>query len=336
MKEALLYEKAEGLKVRCCLCPHLCLIQDTKKGICGVRQNWGGILYSNVYGRVVARNIDPIEKKPLFHFYPGSTTYSIASVGCNLRCRHCQNADISQYPKLHDDIPGTLMEPEQVSAAAVSSGCNSISYTYTEPTMFFEFALDCAKAAKELGLKNIFVSNGFTSTSAVEKIAPYLDAINIDLKGDDDFYLKVEGARLGPVLDSIKLYKLLGVWVEVTTLVIPGYNDSEDFLTWAAGFIRSVDPAIPWHVTGFHPSYQMTGIEPTSHETLIRARGIGLKAGLKYVYVGNLPDIDGENTRCSSCGTLLIERKGFFVKKVSLHSGKCPSCNEPLDGVWLG
>ncbi|MCE5312791.1 MAG: AmmeMemoRadiSam system radical SAM enzyme [Nitrospiraceae bacterium] len=335
MKEALLYEKAEGLRVKCGLCPHECLIPDTKKGICGVRQNWGGVLYSNVYGRVAARNIDPIEKKPLFHFHPASSSYSIATVGCNLRCMHCQNFDISQYPKHHEDIPGIEMTPGQVAADAAENNCASIAYTYTEPTIFFEFALDCAMAAKEQGIKNVFVSNGFTARTAVEMISPYLDAINIDLKGDEDFYKKVEGARLGPVLDSISLYKGLGIWVEVTTLVIPGYNDSDDFLNWAAGFINSVDPAIPWHVTGFYPAYQMPDVTPTPMSTLRRAREIGLKSGLKYVYTGNLPGDDGENTRCSSCRELLIERKGFFIKEINLKSGRCPSCGQLLDGVGL-
>jgi len=335
MKEALLYEKAESLRVKCLLCPHSCLIADTKKGMCGVRHNRGGTLYSDVYGKVAARNTDPIEKKPLFHFYPGSKSYSIATVGCNMRCLHCQNADISQYPKYNQGVPGMDMSPHDVVAEAVACSCQSIAYTYTEPTVFFEFALDCAKLAKKQGLLNVFVTNGFTSREAVEMIAPYLDAVNIDLKGDDEFYKNIEGAALNPVLDSIRLYKLLGIWVEITTMIIPGYNDSDSFLEWAAGFIKSVDPAVPWHVSRFYPAYKMNNVGSTPAATLDRARSIGLKTGLKYIYGGNLPEKSVQNTFCSSCGELLIERNGFFVEKMNLESSICPVCGYKLEGVGL-
>lgn len=230
MKEAMFYERLGDRKVRCFLCAQHCIISPGKRGICAVRENIEGTLYSLVYGKIVAHHIDPIEKKPLFHFYPGSRSYSIATVGCNFRCLHCQNYDISQYPKIYPDIPGEKMSPEEVVREAEISGCQSISYTYTEPTIFFEFAYDCARIAHEKGIKNVFVSNGYTSPEATRAIAPYLDANNIDLKGDDNFYKKVAGARLQPVLDTIKLMKELGVWVEVTTLIIPAYNDSEDFI----------------------------------------------------------------------------------------------------------
>ncbi|MBN2654891.1 MAG: AmmeMemoRadiSam system radical SAM enzyme [Nitrospirae bacterium] len=335
MKEALLYEKAEGFKVRCLLCPHKCTIADTKRGLCGARHNRGGTLYSDVYGKVAARNVDPVEKKPLFHFYPASRSYSIATVGCNFRCLHCQNSEISQYPKHNEAVPGIDMSPQDVVSEAAASGCQSISYTYTEPTVFFEFALDCAKLAKKRGLLNIFVTNGFTSRDAIEMIAPYLDAVNVDLKGDEEFYKNVEGGRLKPVLDSIRLYKLLGIWVEITTMIIPGFNDSDRFLEWAAEFIKSVDPAVPWHVSRFYPTYKMNDISSTPASTLERARSIGLNAGLKYIYEGNLPERPAENTNCSSCGELLIERNGFFVKKVNLQSSVCPRCGYKLEGVGL-
>lgn len=335
MKEAMFYEQLADKKVRCFLCAQRCIILPGKRGICAVRENIDGTLYSLVYGKVIARHIDPIEKKPLFHFYPGSRSYSIATVGCNFRCLHCQNYDISQYPKVYPDIPGEEMTPEEVVREAELAGCESISYTYTEPTIFFEFVYDCARLAHEKGIKNVFVSNGYTSPEATRTIAPYLDGNNIDLKGDDNFYKKVAGARLQPVLDTIKLMKELGVWVEVTTLIIPRYNDSDDFLKRAAEFIRSIDPSIPWHVTQFYPAYKLTDQPRTPISTLRRARGIGLKAGLKHVYEGNVPGEGGENTYCPSCGELLIERFGFTLTKVNMKNSTCQRCGTHIDGIGM-
>ncbi|HMK56322.1 MAG TPA: AmmeMemoRadiSam system radical SAM enzyme [Dissulfurispiraceae bacterium] len=335
MKEAMFYEKIGDGKVKCHLCCQYCTIPIGKRGICAVRENNDGVLNTLVYGRVVARHIDPIEKKPLFHFHPGSRSYSIATVGCNFRCLHCQNYDISDYPKQHPGIPGNNMTAEQVVMEAEMSGCLSISYTYTEPTVFMEFAYDCARLAHKRGIRNVFVSNGYTSPSATRVIAPYLDANNIDLKGDDNFYKKVVGARLQPVLDTIKLMKDLGVWVEITTLIIPTLNDSDEFLQWAAGFIRSVDPAIPWHVTQFHPTHKLLDKPRTPVSTLKRAREIGLAAGLKYVYEGNVPGEGGENTYCHSCGKLLVERIGFFLKTVAVEDSKCPHCSAVVEGRGL-
>jgi len=329
------YEKIGDGKVKCHLCCQYCTIPIGKRGICAVRENNDGVLNTLVYGRVVARHIDPIEKKPLFHFHPGSRSYSIATVGCNFRCLHCQNYDISDYPKQHPGIPGNNMTAEQVVMEAEMSGCLSISYTYTEPTVFMEFAYDCARLAHKRGIRNVFVSNGYTSPSATRVIAPYLDANNIDLKGDDNFYKKVVGARLQPVLDTIKLMKDLGVWVEITTLIIPTLNDSDEFLQWAAGFIRSVDPAIPWHVTQFHPTHKLLDKPRTPVSTLKRAREIGLAAGLKYVYEGNVPGEGGENTYCHSCGKLLVERIGFFLKTVAVEDSKCPHCSAVVEGRGL-
>lgn len=335
MKEALLYEKLSDKKVKCYLCNQYCIIKPGKRGICAVRENIDGILYTLVYGKIVARHIDPIEKKPLFHFYPGSRSYSIATVGCNFRCMHCQNYEISQYPKEYPDIPGEEMTPEQVVKEAELTGCKSISYTYTEPTIFFEFAYDCARLAHEKGIKNVFVSNGYTSPEATEMIAPYLDANNIDLKGDDEFYKKIVGARLNPVLETIKLMKKLGVWVEVTTLIIPDHNDSDDFLKWVAEFIKSVDPSMPWHVTQFYPTYHLLDKPRTPISTLRRARDIGLKAGLKYVYEGNVPGEGGENTYCPECGELLIERFGFSLTKINMKGSRCFKCGYVIAGIGM-
>ncbi|MGO9013404.1 MAG: AmmeMemoRadiSam system radical SAM enzyme [Dissulfurispiraceae bacterium] len=335
MHEARLYEKLDEGKVKCFLCPQYCSISPGKRGICGVRENSGGTLYSLVYGKVAAKHVDPIEKKPFFHFYPGSHSFSIAAVGCNFRCLHCQNYEISQYPKQNKDIPGEEMSPEEVVEEAVRAGCESIAYTYTEPTIFFEFAYDCARLAHKKGIRNVFVSNGYTSPDAIRLIAPYLDANNIDLKGDDDFYKKVVGAKLQPVLDTIKLMKELGIWVEVTTLIIPDYNDSDDFLTFAAQFIKSVDASIPWHVSQFYPTYKLFDKPRTPLITLRKAREIGLKAGLKYVYEGNVPGTGGENTLCPSCGALLIERIGFSLTHISMKDSKCEKCGARIDGVGM-
>ncbi len=334
MKEALFYEKLDDRKVRCFLCAHHCVIKDGKRGICAVRQNKEGVLYTLVYDKIISTNIDPIEKKPLFHFLPGSTSFSIATVGCNFRCEHCQNNDISQYPREHEDIIGKSVTPEAIVNSAESYGCESISYTYTEPTIFFEFAYDCAKLAQAKGIKNVFVSNGYTSPEATRTIAPYLHGNNIDLKGDNDFYKKLCGAKLEPVKETIRLMKELGVWVEVTTLIIPDYNDSEAVLRDIAEFIVSVDPAIPWHVTQFYPTYKLTDKPRTPVKTLRRAREIGFKTGLKYVYEGNVPGEGGENTYCPNCNKLLIKRFGFRISENNLRDGECPQCKIDIEGVW--
>lgn len=334
MKEAMFYEKGEDGKVRCFLCNHHCTIHDGKRGLCGVRENRGGILYSLVYGKVISMNVDPIEKKPLFHFLPSSTSFSIATVGCNFHCMHCQNFEISQYPKDHTGIPGYDVTPEEIVDGAVKNGCESISYTYTEPTIFFEFAYECAKLARSKGIRNVFVSNGYTSPEATRVIAPYLDGNNIDLKGDDAFYKKLCGARVEPVKETIRLMKELGVWVEVTTLIIPDYNDSENGLRDIAQFLVSIDPGIPWHVTQFYPTYKLTDKPRTPVQTLRRAREIGFEAGLKYVYEGNVPGEGGENTYCPQCKELLIARFGFSIRALRIEQGTCRKCGYRLEGVW--
>lgn len=335
MKEALLYEKVADGKVQCFLCSHRCRISPDKRGICAVRENRDGTLYTLVYGKIIAKHIDPIEKKPLFNFYPGSKSFSIATVGCNFRCEHCQNYDISQYPRKRRDIPGEETTPEQIVKEAETAGCKSISYTYTEPTIFLEFAYDCARLAREKGIKNVFVSNGYITPEATRLIAPYLDANNIDLKGDDNVYKKLCGAKLQPVLDTIRLMKELGVWVELTTLIIPSYNDSESFLKWTAEFIKSVSPDIPWHVTQFYPTYKLQDQPRTPVGVLRMAREIGLEAGLKYVYEGNVPGEGGENTYCHSCGEVLIGRIGYRLGAIKIKNSKCLNCGAKVSGVGL-
>jgi len=335
MKQAMVYEKLERGDVTCHLCAHNCLIHNGKRGLCAVRENQDGTLYSLVYGKVISSNMDPIEKKPLFHFLPGSTSLSIATVGCNFRCKHCQNYEISQYPHAEKfTIQGRDMTPEDIVNAAAEHGCESISYTYTEPTIFFEFAYDCAQLARTKGIRNVFVSNGYTGPDAARLVAPYLDANNIDLKGSDTFYRNICGARLQPVQDTIRLMKELGVWVEVTTLIIPDLNDAEKDLSDIAEFIASVDPAIPWHVSQFHPTYKLMDKPVTPVASLRRARDIGLRAGLKYVYEGNVPGEGGENTYCPSCGKLLIKRFGYAILKNALRGNSCSACNTPIEGIW--
>ena len=336
MKEALLYEKEKDQKVRCRACHHHCLINEGQRGICWVRENRQGTLYSLVYGKPIAAHVDPIEKKPLFHFLPGSTSFSLATAGCNFRCLFCQNADISQAKDLKR-IPGEVVPPEKIITAALQAECRSIAYTYTEPTIFLEYAQDVATLAREQGLRNVFVSNGFMTEASATELAGFIDADNLDLKSmKDDFYRKVCKARLQPVLDTIARLKQAGVWVEVTTLIIPGHNDSPEELTEIAQFIKSVGEGVPWHVTAFHPTFKMMDRPHTPAATLKKARDLGFKAGLRYVYTGNIPGVlEGtENTYCYGCQELLIDRMGYAIRKYRLKDGKCPKCQAEIDGVW--
>nr|MBF0221583.1 AmmeMemoRadiSam system radical SAM enzyme [Desulfobulbaceae bacterium] len=338
MKEASFYHVIDSSTstVQCDLCSHRCIIKIGKKGICNVRLNINGTLHSLVYGKLVSECSDPIEKKPLFHVLPGSLSYSIATVGCNFKCSHCQNHQISQYPiTTPDSVPGTLRTPSQVVDIASSQGCKSISYTYIEPTIFFEFAIETAELAHQKGLKNIFVSNGYTSPEATIKIAPFLDANNIDLKSfSDKFYQQICKAKLAPVLDTISLMKERGVWIEVTTLIIPGLNDSDAELGEIAKFLVGLDPEIPWHVSRFHPTYKLTTSPPTPPESLYRAKEIGHAAGLKYVYTGNIHGMGGEDTFCPECHKTVVKRSGYTIEKNCITDGKCPKCNSPIAGLW--
>ena len=292
MKEALFYKQEKNKLVQCLACEHKCVIQNGGVGVCNVRKNKGGKLYSLVYGKLIAQNIDPIEKKPLYHFLPGTLTYSIATVGCNFKCAHCQNADIAQFSEhiLEEEwISGSKTNPEDVVYLAIENNCESIAYTYTEPTIFVEFALDVMKLAKQAKLKNIWVSNGYFSLETFRAIQPYLDAINIDLKFFSDLtYKQVCGARLDPVLRNIKLCHENKVHIEVTTLIIPGLNDSNGELQQIANFLADIDLSLVWHVSAFHPANKMKDVSPTSISTLNRAKKIGLATGLKNVYIGNV------------------------------------------------
>lgn len=336
--EALLYERINDGKVQCRLCSHRCVIGDGSRGICGVRENTGGRLDTLVYDKIIALHVDPIEKKPLFHFLPGTLSFSVGTVGCNFKCRFCQNADIAQMPSDHNGrIIGDVVSPEEIVAGAVRSGCRSIAYTYTEPTVFFELAHETARLAHGRDLKNVFVTNGYMTAEALDMIGPYLDAANVDLKAfSDDFYKKQCGARLSPVLDTLRRMKKSGVFVEVTTLLIPGLNDDPAELAELAGFIRNdLGDDTPWHVSRFHPTHKLLDRPPTPHKTLGDAREIGQKAGLKFVYIGNIPGDNGENTFCPGCGRILIGRRGFAIMKNTIRDDRCPDCGAVISGVGM-
>ncbi|MCX8178233.1 MAG: AmmeMemoRadiSam system radical SAM enzyme [Candidatus Aenigmarchaeota archaeon] len=345
MKKCLLYEKIKG-NVKCTACSHYCIIQKNHTGLCGIRKNINGNLFLMAYGKAAAVNVDPVEKKPLYHFLPGSKIFSFGTFGCDFGCLFCQNWDISQPTReirskenkdelleeilssSHDIMPNDIVE------YASKNKIPSIAYTYNEPAVFFEYAYDTAKLAKRKGIKNVFVSNGYESKEAIAKIKKYLDAANIDLKSfSDEFYLKICKAKLEPVLKNIEKLYNLGIWIEITTLIIPGKNDSDKELNQIADFISSLSNKIPWHVTAFHPDYKMLDVKPTPLSMLIKAYKIGKKAGLKYVYAGNVSAGKYENTFCPKCKSLAIERHGFFNIKNNLNKGKC-KCGYKINGVW--
>jgi pyruvate formate lyase activating enzyme len=359
-REAAFYETLPDGRAHCTLCPHSCRITDGYRGACGVRINHRGKLFTLVYNRVACRQVDPIEKKPLFHFLPGTSAFSIATVGCCLQCPFCQNWELSQWPRerverrvewtcarepasvcaalaaLEDQVPGDVATPAEIVAAAKLWGAGSIAYTFSEPTVFFELAYDTAALARAQGLKNVFVTSGFIEEGPLRRIAPLLDAANVDLKFfRPESYARLSKARLEPVLDAIRLYHALGVWIEVTTLLVPGLNDSDDEIAHIAAFVRSVSPDVPWHVSRFHSAYRMTNTVPTPVATVRRARQIGLDAGLRYVYMGNMPGDEGGDTCCPGCGSRLIVRSGMHVRWNRVHQGACPRCGTAIAGVRM-
>ncbi|HUX55396.1 MAG TPA: AmmeMemoRadiSam system radical SAM enzyme [Bacteroidales bacterium] len=335
MKEALLYQKTNNNNVRCNLCAHRCIINPGKAGICMVRENIDGILYTKVYGRTIAQHIDPVEKKPLYHFYPGSKAYSVATPGCNFHCQFCQNWDISQLT--HSEIleSGQKATPEEIVLNAKQTGCKSIAYTYTEPTIFFEYSYDTARLAHEAGLKNIYVSNGYMTDDMLDIISPYLDAVNIDLKAfREETYRHLMGARLQPVLDSLKKIKQLGTWIEVTSLIIPGINDDSSEIRDMSNFVASeLGADVPWHISRFFPAYKMKDVPATPLKTLQAAKEIGMEAGLNYVYIGNTANISDMNTKCPQCDYVLIERLNFGIIKNNIKEWHCPNCGTKIAGV---
>jgi pyruvate formate lyase activating enzyme len=337
--EAILWERlaSDDPRVRCNLCAHRCVIPPGRAGACCVRENAGGTLYTLVYGRAIAQNVDPIEKKPLFHFQPGSRSFSIATAGCNFRCAFCQNWAISQLPREQRVVPGQPAATADIVRAARRSGCSSIAYTYTEPTIYAEYALDIAAQAQTLGLRNVFVSNGYMTPELLNLMSGLIDGINVDLKaGRGEFYHRLSGASLEPVLANLKTIRQLGIWLEVTTLVIPGLNDSDAELRWVARYLfEELGPDVPWHISRFYPQYHMSDVVPTPTGTLERAWGIGREAGLHYVYVGNVPGHGTESTRCPICGVTVIERRGYRTSVVALREGTCARCGASIAGVEM-
>jgi len=336
MKEALLYEKLPNHSVRCNLCAHHCVIPNGKLGVCRVRKNMDGVLYTLVYGRTISQNVDPVEKKPLYHFYPGSLAYSIATPGCSFRCQWCQNWQISQMPQERDLIAGSLAAPEQIVYRALETGSRSIAYTYTEPTIFFEYAYDTARLAHQAGLANIFVTNGYMTQEMLDVFHPYLDAANVDLKAfRKETYHRFVGAGLQPVLDNMKLMKKMGIWLEVTTLVIPGINDDPSELRDIAQFVaQELGAETPWHISRFFPAYKMMDTPPTPLATLQQAQQIGREEGLQYVYVGNI-SMEGNDTLCPNCGRALIRRHDFGVIFNRMETDKCPACDATVAGIGM-
>ena len=353
------YEPLGEGRVLCSLCALYCKIAPGRRGACGVRVNIGETLYTLVSNKVIASHVDPIEKKPFFHFQPGSQSFSIATVGCNFRCLHCQNYEISQQPKgkmlpvrlpgdadaavtyltpgdLESRISGEEITPENIVRAARRSNCTSIAYTYTEPTIFFELVYKTARLAAAEGMANVLVTNGYMTEEALATIAPYIDAANIDLKSfNESAHKRMTGVRLQPVFDAIRAYTRLGIWIEVTTLVVPEHNDTEEELRRIAEFIHSVGAHIPWHVSQFYPTYRLLDRERTPHATLRHAREIGHAAGLQYVYEGNVPGGGGENTYCHACRTLLIHRYGYHVLANHIRAGHCADCGVAVPGVGV-
>lgn len=327
----------EDGSVRCGVCAHRCLVRPGRRGICAVRENRGGRLMSLAYGQVVAVGVDPIEKKPLFHVAPGSRAYSIATAGCPFHCRFCQNWEIAQGPRLGLDLASRPFPPGEVVAAARASGAGAIAYTYVEPTVFLEYALDTAELAREAGLLNLFVTDGYATPQAVRLLAPVLDAANVDLKAfDDAFYRKLCGARLAPVLDCIVAMRDAGIWLELTTLVIPGWNDDDAGLAALARWIvGTLGPETPWHVSRFFPAFRMADVPPTPLATLRRATDLGREAGLMHVYVGNAPELGLEDTCCAGCGRVVIERQGYRTRSLLGGDRTCPWCGRALAGRAL-
>ena len=337
LQKAVLWDPLDDHRVRCQLCNFHCRIDPGQKGHCQVRQNLDGTLYSLNYHALCSAAIDPIEKKPLFHFLPGHRSFSLAAPGCNFRCDFCQNWQISQLPRLNHHLTGRSETPQAIVNAALDHNCQSIAYTYTEPTVFMELCDDVGRLARQKGLANVFVSNGYLSTDAIDLAAHFLDAINVDLKAfSERFYQQRCQARLAPVLDTLRyIAHHTNIWLEVTTLIVPGQNDSTAQLKQIAQFIANdLGPHVPWHVSRFHPSYEMLDNDPTPPETMTLACDLAKDAGLHYVYVGNFPALARENTRCHHCNQTLISRTGFHIDNNLLQNNTCPQCQTPLAGVF--
>lgn len=332
--EARYYEKLPNRKIKCGLCPRGCVIDDLERGYCGVRENRGGTYYSLVYGRAASMHIDPIEKKPLFHFLPGSEAFSLATVGCNVFCKFCQNWELSQSRP--EQVESVSAPPEKIAAAAQGNGCASIAYTYNEPVVFAEYLHDIAERAGNLGVRSVMITNGYIQAKPMLDLCRVLHAVKVDLKAfTQRFYTELVSGELQPVLDTLVLLKSAGMWTEIVYLVIPGQNDSRSELTGLCKWILDKMGAdTPLHFTRFQPQYRMTNLPATPVATLQMARSLALDAGLHFVYTGNVPGDPGENTYCPSCQQLLIRRMGFTVLENKIEKNKCQKCKTTIAGIW--
>jgi len=323
----------EGDKVRCSLCPHGCAIADGKRGICGVRESRGGKLYSLIYGKASSIHPDPIEKKPLYHFMPGTTAISFGSIGCNLSCMHCQNWSISRAR--YGQIELTNLTPKDVVRHAQDSGAKSVSWTYNEPTIWHEFTTVASKAAHAAGLRTNYVTNGFINEEPLRELRGVIDAMNIDVKAfSEGFYKRICGGKLAPVLHASEVAHEIGIHVELTYLVIPEHNDSEPEISEFCGWVtKSLARDVPVHFSAFHPDYRLTNVARTSEKTLSKAYDLAKKAGLEFVYLGNIWAGDKDDTCCPACGTKVIDREGFSVRSMNLKGTRCGSCGASLNLV---
>jgi pyruvate formate lyase activating enzyme len=332
--EARYYEKLDHRKIRCKLCPRECVIDDRERGYCGVRENRNGVYYTLVYARPCALHADPIEKKPLFHFYPGSRAFSIATAGCNVNCKFCQNWDISQVRP--EEVRSTYLTPKRTAQAAQKSDCISIAYTYSEPTIFYEYMYDTAVAAREIDIKNVVVTAGYISREPLEKLCDVVDAIKVDLKSfSESYYKDIVNGELKPVLDSLITIKNKNIWLEIVYLMVPTLNDSaqeiQDLCKWIK---ENLGEEVPVHFTRFHPQYLLRDLPPTPVNTLQMAKDIGDSEGLKYIYIGNVPGNAAENTYCPNCKKPILRRTGYYIKDINIKKGRCAFCDTRIAGLW--
>lgn len=332
--EAAFYKRMAGNSVQCELCPRRCDVPDGERGYCRVRENLGGRYYTLVQDHPCVIHLDPIEKKPFFHVYPGCKAYSMATAGCNLHCKFCQNWDISQAAP--EEVQLLTATPDRIVEAAARAGARTLAFTYNEPTVFFEYMLACAKAAKQRGMSSVVVSNGFINEEPLRTLLPHINAYKIDLKSfSESFYTRICGARLSPVLETLKRIRSAGTWLEIVCLLIPTLNDSEaEIRSLSAWIVKELGTNVPLHFTRFHPLYQLRNLPATPPETLLRARSLAIQEGCRFVYTGNVPGLDGQDTLCHSCGRTLIRRYGHLVQENRLQGGRCPHCKTVLPGLW--
>ncbi len=335
LTEARYYEKLPNRKIKCVLCPRECVIDDQETGYCGVRENHGGTYYTLVYGRPCSAHVDPVEKKPLFHFLPGTLAFSIATVGCNVLCKFCQNWQISQARP--DQVESYDMPPQAIAKYARDSQSRSIAYTYTEPVIFTEYMHDCAYQGHQYNIKSVMISNGYIQAQPMKDLCAVLDAVKIDLKAfTEKFYQEMVAGHLQPVLDTLVLLKQMGMWTEIVYLMIPTLNDDPNELKQMCKWIaKELGPEVPIHFTRFHPQYRLKNLPPTPIQTLETARKIALDTGLYFCYIGNVPGHEGENTYCPGCKKIVVQRMGFQIIKNAINkNGKCQFCGHKIAGIW--